>query len=431
MLLRSAVRGAGAAASRYGRSLCAVATGPGGGLNMTKIVCTLGPSTESPEKVDQLLRNGMSCARLNFSHVGDYREPQAKLDLVRDAQGKHFHATWTGVPPNLRAVLVDTKGPEIRTGKLPGGADALEIVDQMELTLTHQDVAGDAAWELGEAPKGRLHVDYASLATTVRVGGSVLLDDGLVALEVLSVDPVNRNVVCKALNGGPIKANKGVNLPGATLDLPALTAKDKEDLRWAVSVGADYVAASFIRSAANVRTCVAFLERCCDEEAARHPSKPRPGRPLVISKIESEEGVENFSEILEESDGVMVARGDLGVEIPFEKVFAAQKMMVRRCNAAGKPVIVATQMLDSMQKNPRPTRAEVTDVGSAVLDGADCVMLSGETAAGKYPIESVRAMASILKEADDIVDDEETNSMAEGELVCVWVGGWVGGWVSE
>ena len=299
------------------------------GLNMTKIVCTLGPSTEAQEQVNRLVESGMGCARLNFSHVKEYSEPKAKFDLVRASTGKHFHLGWTGVPPNLRAVLCDTKGPEIRTGGLPGEVDVLEIRDGMTLVLTHDDVRGDPAWGgsgNGDAgAQARLHIDYESLATTVRVGGSVLLDDGLIALKVVSVDAANKTVTCRALNGGPIKENKGVNLPGATLDLPALTAKDKEDLRWAVSVGCDYIAASFIRSAANVRSCVAFLERCCDEEAARHGA--RPSRPLVISKIESEEGVENFTEILEASDGIMVARGDLGVEIPFEKVFAAQKMV--------------------------------------------------------------------------------------------------------
>ena len=216
-------------------------------------------------------------------------------------------------------------------------------------------------------------------------------------------DVENDSVTCIALNGGPIKKNKGVNLPGAELDLPALTDKDKRDLKWSVEKGADFVAASFIRTAGNVRSVKAFLDRCIAELPLSEGQLPRL-RPLVISKIESKEGVDNFDAILKESDGIMVARGDLGVEIPFRKVFAAQKMMVEKCNAHGKPVIVATQMLDSMQRNPRPTRAEVTDVGTAVLDGADAVMLSGETAAGKYPIESLQAMKQIVAEADEIID---------------------------
>lgn len=368
---------------------------------MTKIVCTLGPSTETAEKVGELVEAGMSVARLNFSHVhpSDYSEPLEKLRLVRGASGMHHTLGRSGgaVPPNLRAVLVDTKGPEIRTGKLQGGVDVAEIVDGSEVILTLADVSEDNVEETGF----RLHVDYPSLASTVQIGGSVLLDDGLIALEVTGVDHATSSVTTIARNSGPIKARKGVNLPGAVLDLPALTEKDKADLKWAVQEGADFVAASFIRSAANVRSCIAHLERCCDD----HESNGiRPLRPLVISKIESEEGVDNFDEILEESDGIMVARGDLGVEIPFEKVFAAQKMMVEKCNEAGKPVIVATQMLDSMMRQPRPTRAEVTDVGTAVLDGADSVMLSGETAAGKYPISSINAMQSVLKEADALED---------------------------
>jgi len=195
-------------------------------------------------------------------------------------------------------------------------------------------------------------MDYEALGSTVSVGGTVLLDDGLIGLEVVEIDAVSGDVRTRVMNGGPIKANKGVNLPGCVLQLPALTAKDRLDLQWAVESGADAVAASFIRSGANVRSVIAHLERCCDKVG-------RVTRPIVISKIESAEGVDHFDEILEASDGIMVARGDLGVEIPFEKVFAEQKRMVALCNSAGKPVIVATQMLDSMQKNPRPTRAEV------------------------------------------------------------------------
>eukprot|EP00615_Pteridomonas_danica_P000694 CAMPEP_0114335502 /NCGR_PEP_ID=MMETSP0101-20121206/5101_1 /TAXON_ID=38822 ORGANISM="Pteridomonas danica, Strain PT" /NCGR_SAMPLE_ID=MMETSP0101 /ASSEMBLY_ACC=CAM_ASM_000211 /LENGTH=527 /DNA_ID=CAMNT_0001467149 /DNA_START=76 /DNA_END=1659 /DNA_ORIENTATION=- len=368
----------------------------------------MGPSSDNQKTVNSLIDLGMSVARLNFSHVTDYSEPQAKMDLVRAAPGTNAKMGWTGNPDNLRAVLVDTKGPEIRTGLLPGNADVLEIGLGQEVVVTYQDVVSctDAADK-----RLFLNVDYESIATSVQVGGSILLDDGLIELVVQKLDHINKSVITIAKNGGPIKKNKGVNLPGGSLDLPALTPKDKEDLRWAVQSGADFVAASFIRTAANVRNCIAHLERCCDEVAVDQGK--RPLRPLLISKIESAEGVENFSEILKASDGIMVARGDLGVEIPFEKVFKAQKSMVNECNAVGKPVIVATQMLDSMIRQPRPTRAEVTDVGSAVLDGADAVMLSGETAAGSYPLEAMKAMTSIVREADDIVDDEEVNSMAE------------------
>ncbi|KAL7514894.1 hypothetical protein ACHAXN_012168 [Cyclotella atomus] len=373
--------------------------------HMTKIVCTIGPSTDTPGPIQDLINNGMNVARLNFSHAGsDYTYPEACLALIRGAQGRHAElaagSNNASLPKNLRAVLVDTKGPEIRTGVLQGGVDVVELTTGCVVEVTTEDVSGDPAPSSAEGPH-RLNVDYQSIATTLKVGSQILLDDGLIALEVTHVQ--TNSVTCVALNGGPIKKNKGVNLPDSELDLPALTEKDKRDLKWSVAVGADFVAASFIRTAANVRSVKAFLDRCVAEIPQEEGSTPRL-RPLVISKIESKEGVDHFDEILKESDGIMVARGDLGVEIPFRKVFAAQKMMVEKCNAAGKPVIVATQMLDSMQRNPRPTRAEVTDVGTAVLDGADAVMLSGETAAGKYPIQSLQAMQMIIKEADEIID---------------------------
>ena len=220
---------------------------------------------------------------------------------------------------------VDTKGPEVRTGPLPGNVDELEIQPGAVVELTTNDVSQESPSDII-----RIQVDYQSIVKTVKVGGHVLLDDGLIDLEVVDIDSKRQSVTCTALNGGPIKKNKGVNLPGMELDLPALTEKDKRDLEWACRVGADYVAASFIRSAGNVRSVVAYLDRCI----ANLPSSddgPKPLRPLVISKIESKEGVDNFEEILQESDGIMVARGDLGVEIPYSKVFAAQKMMVSAC----------------------------------------------------------------------------------------------------
>ena len=358
-------------------------------------VCTIGPSTDQENKIAQLVSNGMSVARLNFSHAGtDYTYPETILQRVRAAPGKHSHLATPPdmfVPPNVRAVLVDTKGPEIRTGPLPGDAAELQIDVGATVELhVDQVVEEDPSSEIL-----KLNVDYKSIATTVKVGSQVLLDDGLIALEVTEIDPKGQFVVTTALNGGPIKKNKGVNLPGAQLDLPALTEKDKRDLEWACKVGADYVAASFIRTPENVRSVVAYLDRCV--ASLPDVNGRRPLRPLVISKIESKEGVDNFDKILEESDGIMVARGDLGVEIPYSKVFAQQRRMVDACNLAGKPVIVATQMLDSMMRNPRPTRAEVTDVGTAVLDGADAVMLSGETAAGKYPVESIKVSFDLLR----------------------------------
>mmetsp|Transcript_12756 Transcript_12756/g.19770 ORF Transcript_12756/g.19770 Transcript_12756/m.19770 type:complete len:575 (+) Transcript_12756:13-1737(+) len=372
---------------------------------MTKIVCTLGPSTDKPGPVSELVANGMHVARLNFSHAGDdYTYPEANMALVRNAGGRHLElasGATMQMPNNLRAVLVDTKGPEIRTGPLQGNVDVAEFAVGAVVEVTTENVSDDDAPESPDGPH-RLNIDYQSVAQTLQVGSQILLDDGLIALEVTHVE--NNSVTCIALNAGPIKKNKGVNLPDTELDLPALTDKDKRDLKWACENGADFVAASFIRTAGNVRSVKAYLDRCIAEMPKPVDGAPTPLRPLVISKIESKEGVDNFDEVLQESDGIMVARGDLGVEIPFRKVFAAQKMMIEKCNSEGKPVIVATQMLDSMQRNPRPTRAEVTDVGTAVLDGADAVMLSGETAAGAYPIQSLQAMRMIVKEADAIID---------------------------
>lgn len=351
-----------------------------------------------------VVTNGMSVARLNFSHAGDdYTYPQKLIDLVRDAPGRHHYlkdgSMAVDIPHNLRAVLVDTKGPEIRTQPLQGNADTTDLATGSIVEITTEKVSDDNTPKDASGPH-RIQVDYRSIAKSVSIGSKILLDDGLIELEVTNIDP--KGVVTTiAKNGGPIKKNKGVNLPNSSIDLPALTEKDKRDLKWACEVGADFVAASFIRSASNVRSVHAFLDRCvADLKASNHEGSYM--RPLVISKIENKEGVDNFQEILRESDGIMVARGDLGVEIPYRKVFAAQKLMVSACNEAGKPVIVATQMLDSMQRNPRPTRAEVTDVGTACLDGSDAVMLSGETAAGKYPINSVNAMTSVVAEADEI-----------------------------
>jgi pyruvate kinase len=298
----------------------------------TKVVCTLGPSTDSKERVDQLIQNGMNVARLNFSHAGsDYSYPDQCFNLIRNAHGMHYSIASAmniqddglvpSLPPNLRAVLVDTKGPEVRTGPLPQGETKLEInVGQTVEIHTNQDVVSQAAVPSNENEVLKLSVDYLSIARTVEVGSQILLDDGLIALEVVEIDVSNYEYVkTRALNAGPIQKNKGVNLPGMKLDLPALTDKDKRDLHWACQIGADFIAASFIRTPENVRSVIAFLERCITDVRMKHESdgtsklphyKP-PLRPLVISKIESQEGVENFDAILEESDGIMVARGDV------------------------------------------------------------------------------------------------------------------------
>ena len=334
---------------------------------MTKVVCTIGPATDQPDKIQELIGEGLHVARLNFSHAGsDYTYPTKLFELIRNCKGHHESLsvgsmTATAktvdddddhrqadndnnlvvmpvVPKNLRAILVDTKGPEIRTGVLPGGQEVSMIAKDSTVILMTKDVSDFPIPEEDDTTRF-LNVDYQSICDTVSPGDLVLLDDGLIALEVLEVEnstePDNQKVICQALNAGPIKKNKGVNLPGLELDLPALTEKDKQDLKWACEMGADFVAASFIRTGANVRSVVAYLNRCVST-LPDVDGKPRL-RPLVISKIENKEGVDNFDEILEESDGIMVARGDLGVEIPYSKVFAAQKMMVEKCNLAGKP----------------------------------------------------------------------------------------------
>ena len=278
---------------------------------MTKIVCTIGPSTDEPEKMTDLVQHGMHVARLNFSHAGDdYSYPEKLFKMLRDTKGNHeiiaVDSSNAAMPNNLRAVLVDTKGPEIRTGILPGDQNISNIEVDAKIILTIEDVSKDPVPEEGDTDR-RINIDYQSICDTVSVGKTVLLDDGLIALEVVEIDPSGNFIVCNALNGGPIKKNKGVNLPGLELDLPALTDKDKRDLKWACEMGADYIAASFIRTGANVRSVIAYLNRCI-AELPELDGFARI-RPLVISKIENKEGVDNFDEILKESDGIMVARG--------------------------------------------------------------------------------------------------------------------------
>jgi pyruvate kinase len=277
----------------------------------TKIICTIGPASD--QRIPELMQHGMHVARLNFSHAGsDYSYPEAIVKAIRGARGNHQDlivgkADGVEVPNNLRAILVDTKGPEIRTGPLPGDEEVSTIEVGAKVTLTTEDVSSEPIPEEGDTDR-TISIDYMSIAKTVKIGSMILLDDGLIALEVMEIDPSGK-VVCNALNAGPIKKNKGVNLPGMELDLPALTEKDRRDLEWACGVGADYIAASFIRTGPNVRSVIAYLERCI-AQLPETGGKPRI-RPLVISKIENKEGVDNFDEILEESDGIMVARGDV------------------------------------------------------------------------------------------------------------------------
>nr|AIT70035.1 pyruvate kinase [Gloiopeltis furcata] len=339
----------------------------------SKVICTIGPRTAPTEKVGKLVDAGMNIARLNFSHgTHEYH-----AGVIKNLRG------YLAASGRMCGIMLDTKGPEIRTGKLEGGNEIkLSVGDTIILTtdMTH----------VGNAKK--IAHTYKSMPTSVSEGSEILIDDGLLSLTCMSTDNETGEVVCRVNNDGVLGETKGVNLPGAAVDLPALTEKDKADLKFGCEQRVDMVAASFIRKAADVAEIREFLT------AHGGPSIK------IISKIENQEGLENFDEVLEESDGIMVARGDMGVEIPIEKVSVAQKMMISKCNVAGKPVITATQMLDSMIKNPRPTRAETTDVANAVFDGSDCVMLSGETAKGDYPIEAVTTMVDICREAERMLD---------------------------
>lgn len=313
----------------------------------------------------------MNVARLNFSH-GSHEYHAGVIAKLRE---------YLASSRRMAGIMLDTKGPEIRSGKLVGGAD-IKVVAGSELILTSDYThVGD---------EKMIAQSYKALPQSVAEGSEILVDDGLISLTVIKVD--GERVICRVKNDGLIGETKGINLPGAKVDLPPITEKDKSDLKFGCIQQVDMVAASFIRKAADVHEIRAYL--------TQHGG----GSIKIISKIENQEGLENFDEILEASDGIMCARGDLGVEIPIELVCVAQKMMISKCNVAGKPVVTATQMLESMIKNPRPTRAESTDVANAVFDGSDCVMLSGETAKGDYPVEAVQTMAGICREAEAALD---------------------------
>ncbi|SFN43134.1 pyruvate kinase PykF [Xenorhabdus japonica] len=358
-------------------------------MKKTKIVCTIGPKTESEEKLTELLNAGMNVMRLNFSH-GDYEEHGQRIKNIRAVGAK------TG---KKAAILLDTKGPEIRTIKLEDGNDVSLTAGQTFTFTTDKSVIGN---------RDRVAVTYAGLPEDLEPGNTVLVDDGLIAMTVKEITATE--VICEVLNNGDLGENKGVNLPNVSINLPALAEKDKQDLIFGCEQGVDFIAASFIRKRSDV-------------QEIREHLKAHGGEHIqIISKIENQEGLNNFDEILKASDGIMVARGDLGVEIPVEEVIFAQKMMIEKCNAARKVVITATQMLDSMIKNPRPTRAEAGDVANAILDGTDAVMLSGESAKGKYPIEAVSIMATICARTDRVMSSRIENTKAQKlrvtEAVC-------------
>ena len=338
-------------------------------MKKTKIVCTMGPNTDNREIMKELALNGMDVARFNFSH-GDHAEHRHRLEILESVREE------LGIPI---ASLLDTKGPEIRTGKLKDGKK-VTLKEGDLYTLTTEEIVGDET---------RGYINYAGLAEDVKPGDRILIDDGLIELHVREVN--GTDIVCRIENGGELGEKKGVNVPGVRVKLPALTDKDKEDIRFGVDAGFDFVAASFVRNADAIRE----IREIIDEKGSAMQ---------IIAKIENEEGIENIDSIIEASDGIMVARGDMGVEIPAEKVPHIQKMIIRKCNLACKVVITATQMLDSMIRNPRPTRAEVSDVANAVYEGTDAVMLSGETAMGSYPIEAVRMMSQIAEESEKYLD---------------------------
>ncbi len=376
-------------------------------MKKTKIVCTIGPASQDPEIFEELIKSGMNIMRMNFSH-GDHAEQLEKVQTLRELNKK----LGTNV-----AFMLDTKGPEIRTTDFADG-EKHQFNKGEKLTLTTRDIKGDDK---------TLGITYKGLPNDISVGSHILIDDGLIDVVVDKID--GTEIECTLQNSGLLKGRRGVNVPGAKLQLEAMTEKDKADLKFAVDNDLDFIAASFIRKAKDVLDMREYLDSLGGQNIK------------IISKIENQEGLDNFEEILKVSDGIMVARGDLGSEIPEENVPAAQKMMIKKSVEAGKPVITATQMLESMQKNPRPTRAEVSDVANAVYDGTSATMLSGESAQGDYPIEAVKTMAKILEASEknicywkrfkkknieklttfekiDIINDYEFKKQANFSVVC-------------
>ena len=334
-------------------------------MRKTKIICTMGPATDSDEVLEKLMQGGMNVARFNFSH-GSHEEQKERMDRLKAMREK------CGKPV---AMLLDTKGPEIRTGIFEEGKVTLEPGQQF--VLTGREIRGNASMA---------SITYPQLYQDEKPGNRILIDDGLIELIVKEIR--GEDIICTVVNGGVISNHKGVNVPGANLKMPFISKKDHDDLLFGIQEGFDFVAASFTRTANDIREVRKILKENGGEEIQ------------IIAKIENQQGVDNIDEIIEAADGIMIARGDMGVEIPLEDVPVIQKEIIKKARDAGKQVITATQMLDSMIRNPRPTRAEVTDVANAIYDGTDVVMLSGETANGKYPLEAVKMMVKIAERTE-------------------------------
>ncbi|WP_028125356.1 pyruvate kinase [Eremococcus coleocola] len=349
-------------------------------MKRTKIVCTIGPASEKPEMLESLAYAGMNVARLNFSH-GDHEEHLARIQSLKSLREK------TGL--NI-GILLDTKGPEIRTHNMK--EKTVDLIKGNKVIISMNEVQGTSE---------KFSVTYSELINDVHVGGHILLDDGLIDLLITDIDHQAGEIHTEIQNTGVLKSKKGVNVPNVSLKLPGITEKDAADIRFGLENDINFIAASFVRRAADVLEIREILE----ETGMNHVQ--------ILSKIENQEGVDNIDEIIEVSDGIMVARGDLGVEIPTYEVPILQKSIIKKCNQAGKVVITATQMLDSMQHNPRPTRAEANDVANAIFDGTDAVMLSGETAAGDYPLEAVKTMADICLRTEQAFEGQDTAALKQ------------------
>lgn len=341
-------------------------------MKKTKIICTMGPNLDNREIMKGLVENGMDVARFNFSH-GSHEEHKNRMDLLKEVR--------TELKKPI-AILLDTKGPEIRTGTLEGGKK-VHLEEGQEFILTTKEMDGNSHM---------CYQTYPDLPKDLKPGDRVLIDDGLIEMTVLSL--TDTEVICRVDNGGELGERKGINLPNVAINLPAITEKDRQDILFGIEQDIDFIAASFVRNAKAVKE----IKKLLKEHGAEHID--------VIAKVENAEGISNIDEIIKTADGVMVARGDMGVEIPAHEVPYYQKMIIRKCNENYKPVIVATQMLDSMIRNPRPTRAEVTDVANAINESTDAIMLSGETAMGKYPVETLKTMVKIAEYTESTVSYE-------------------------